>query len=393
MREQFQSVKSLPKHNSRISNDANAQLNALLNATIDGIIIIDHRGNIELFNAAAESMFGYEASTVIGQNINILMPDPYASEHNGYLQHYVDSGEKHIIGQGREVKARKKSGEIFPIDLSVGEVQQSSHKQFVGIIRDISKQVQARSEAIAIRERLAHVTRLTTMGELVAGIAHEINQPLTAISSYSQACKNMLNRATDADITPSFNANISNGLDKITNQALRAGEVISRLRGFVKTRKVLREPIQLNRLIEETIELAKVDTRLLEHGITLHLTTEPEPELTIDPIQVQQVLFNLIHNAIDAMEDLRNEPILIRSRWITEEVIEVAVIDGGQGVPKDSIKALFDPFFSTKDNGMGMGLTISQSIIVAHGGKLKHCRGIPNGSIFAFELPAKPYRQ
>lgn len=374
----------------RTSQDTNAEFNALLNAAVDGMIIIDHLGIIEIFNAAAETMFGYEAISVIGQSINILMPEPYTSEHDGYLQHYMETGEKRIIGRGREVKARKKNGEIFPIELSVGEVQHSSHPQFVGIIRDISEHVRIRSEAIASRERLAHVSRLTSMGELVAGIAHEINQPLTAISSYSQACRNMLKSAANKSNTSLPKDEIAGLLDKITDQAFRAGQVISRLRGFVKNRTVV-ETIRLNSLIEDTIELAKVDTRLMEHGISLDLTTEPEPKLTVDSIQVQQVLFNLIHNAIEAMEGQLDKPVLINSRWKTDRIIEVAVIDMGLGIPKGSENALFDPFYTTKDNGMGMGLTICQSIIVAHGGKLKHCHGIPKGSIFSFELPAKPY--
>lgn len=376
-----------PKKRTR--HDTNAEFNALLNAAIDGMIIIDHTGNIELFNAAAETMFGYDAISVIGQNINILMPEPYALEHNGYLQHYMQTSEKRIIGKGREVKARKKSGEIFPIELSVGEVQHSSHKQFVGIIRDISEQVHFRSEAIANRERLAHVSRLTSMGELVAGIAHEINQPLTAITSYSQACRNMLINAKSNNIVPSDE--ITDLLEKITNQALRTGQVISRLRGFVKKRKVIQDTVRLNALIDDTIDLAKVDTRLLEHGVRLYLTKEPEPELIVDSIQVQQVLLNLIHNAIDAMEGQIDKPLTITSKWIAERTIEVAIIDTGHGVAKASVTALFDPFYTTKDDGMGMGLAISQSIIVAHGGKLKYCDGIPKGSIFSFELPAKPY--
>ncbi|GAA0859376.1 PAS domain S-box protein [Aliiglaciecola litoralis] len=376
---------------SRISPDANAEFNALVNAAIDGIIIIDHRGNIELFNAAAETMFGYDAADVMGKNIKVLMPEPYQSEHDDYLQHYMDTGEKRVIGIGREVNARRKNGEIFPIELTVGEVKQSSHRQFVGIIRDITERVQLRSEAIVNRERLAHASRLTTMGELVAGIAHEINQPLTAISSYSQACRNMLSRAHDDDIKPEFNTDMARVLEKITDQAFRAGQVISRLRGFVSKRDPIRETVRLNSLIHDTIELAKVDTRILEHGIRLHLTKEPEPELTVDSIQLQQVLFNLINNAIDAMAEQHEQPVLIHSRWITNEMIEVAVIDRGHGVKKEHENTLFNPFFTTKEQGMGMGLTISQSIIAAHGGKLKHCHGIPDGSIFAIELPAKPY--
>lgn len=376
------------------NKDANAKLRALLNAAVDAMIIIDHKGIIELFNAAAERMFGYDSADVVGKNVKVLMPEPYQSEHDEYLHHYMQTKQKRIIGIGREVKARKSSGEIFPIELSVGEVEDSSHKQFVGIIRDISAQVQANSDAIDNRERLSHVTRLSTMGEMAAGIAHEINQPLTAVASYAHASRNMVQAFDKLDLDNELRKEkILAALQKISDQAIRAGEVISRLRGFVKQRKAQRERLDLNSLIEETVELAKVDTRLLDHGIKLQLNALPIPQLFVDPVQVQQVLFNLIRNAIDAMEEQLGEPVCINTRWFDQDHIEVSVSDTGYGVTETDKDNLFNPFFSTKEAGMGMGLPISQSIIVAHGGELKHCHGVPSGSVFSFTLPAKPLDQ
>lgn len=369
--------------------DANAKLNALLNATVDAIIIINHLGIIELFNLAAERMFGYDAASVVGKNVKVLMPEPYQKEHDHYLAHYMHTKEKRIIGIGREIKAQKRNGEIFPIELSVGEVKEASHKQFVGIIRDISEQIQARSEAINNRERLAHVTRLTTMGEMAAGIAHEINQPLSAITSYAHASRNMLRSCSELDSeNHARQQKILSTLEKISDQAIRAGEVISRLRDFVKQKKEQRAPVDLNWLIYETVKLAEVDTRLLDHGIELQLTNTPEAQINADSIQVQQVLFNLIRNAIDAMENQLNEPVCIRTRWLDKETIEVSVSDTGQGVSEENRSKLFEPFYSTKENGMGIGLSISHSIIVAHGGDLRHCHGVSKGSTFAFTLPA-----
>lgn len=380
---------TLTDNSKRDFADANAKLSALLNAAVDAIIIIDHLGNVELFNAAAERMFGYRSAEVVGHNIKMLMPQPYQSKHDQYLSNYMRTNEARIIGIGREVKARKNSGEIFPIELTVGEVQDSSHKQFVGIIRDISERVKARSDAILNRERLAHVTRLSTMGEMAAGIAHEINQPLSAISSYAQACKNMLsNNGNTSDVANLPQQKLSNTLEKISNQALRAGEVIRRLRAFVKKGNVQRELVDLNELIEDTIELAKVDTRLLDHGIALHLTHEPYPMLMIDPIQIQQVLFNLIRNAIDAMEENCAQEVHIYSRWLNKKFVEVAVYDSGHGVSEEHKNNLFHPFFTTKTAGMGMGLPICQSIITSHGGELTHRPRDPMGSVFSFTLPA-----
>ena len=369
--------------------DALAKLNAILNATVDAMIIIDHTGTIELFNAAAQRMFGYSVQEVIGKNIKMLMPEPYRKEHDQYLDNYMKTNQARIIGIGREVKACKKDGEIFPIELSVGEVKESSHKQFVGIIRDISDQVQARSDAIANRERLAHVTRLSTMGEMAAGIAHEINQPLSAVSSYAQACKNLLQR--ENSLADAFQKQkLTDTLEKISNQALRAGEVIRRLREFVKKRNTEREYINFNDLIQDTIDLAKVDTRLLDHGIQLDLCSAPTPCLLIDQVQLQQVLFNLIRNAIDAMEDQPSAPVVIQSKWINEQYLEVSICDIGYGITEENRARLFHPFFTTKTSGMGMGLPICQSIIQSHGGELKHSPGSPQGSIFSFTLPAKP---
>lgn len=372
------------------SQDANAKLSALLDAAVDAIIIIDHKGNIELFNAAAEGMFGYQSAEVVGNNVKMLMPDPYQSEHDQYLANYMQTNKARIIGIGREVKARKSNGEIFPIELSVGEVQESSHKQFVGIIRDITEQVKAHSDAILSRERLAHVNRLSTMGEMAAGIAHEINQPLTAVSSYAQACKNLLrrerNNATELD---PLNKKLVDTLEKISQQAQRAAEVIRRLRAFVKKRIGQRELVDLNELIKDTIDLAKVDTRLLDHGIQLDLTTEPKPQLSIDPIQIQQVLLNLIRNAIDAMEQQPAQAVNIQTRWLDPNFIEVLVSDTGSGVNKEHKDTLFTPFFTTKPAGMGMGLPISQSIIQSHGGILIHRPGELKGSVFIFTLPVQ----
>ena len=369
--------------------DALAKLNAILNATVDAMIIIDHTGTIELFNAAAQRMFGYSVQEVIGKNIKMLMPEPYRKEHDQYLDNYMKTNQARIIGIGREVKACKKDGEIFPIELSVGEVKESSHKQFVGIIRDISDQVQARSDAIVNRERLAHVTRLSTMGEMAAGIAHEINQPLSAVSSYAQACKNLLQRENSL-ANASQKQKLTDTLEKISNQALRAGEVIRRLREFVKKRNTEREYINFNDLIQDTIDLAKVDTRLLDHGIKLTLCSAPAPCLLIDQVQLQQVLFNLIRNAIDAMEDQPSAPVMIQTKWINEQYLEVSICDTGYGITEENRARLFHPFFTTKTSGMGMGLPICQSIIQSHGGELKHSPGSPQGSVFSFTLPAKP---
>lgn len=363
--------------------DANARLNALLDAAMDGLVIIDKKGNIELFNRAAQKMFLYSSDQVLGKNIKLLMPSPYSEEHDYYLSSYLASGEKKIIGKGRKVKGKKSNGEVFPIHLSVGEVQNSSHTQFVGIIRDITEQERDRIEAQKSRERLSQVSRLSSMSELAAGIAHEMNQPLSAISSYSQASKRLL-----LSTGQNNEHKVVTALDKICDQAIRASEVIYRLRTFVKKRVAQREPVDLNMLIMETVNLAKIDTRILDHEVILELSTKKRPKLLADPVQIQQVLLNLIHNGIDAMKGTEGTPLRIQSQWISDVVVEVSVIDCGHGMDDRIKSGVFTPFFTTKETGMGMGLPISQTIIHAHGGRIYYAASKPSGTIFSFSLPA-----
>lgn len=368
--------------------DANARLTALLDATVDALIIIDGKGNVELFNAAAQRMFLYSSQEVLGKNIKLLMPSPFSEEHDKYLSTYLASGETKIIGKGRKVRGKKSNGEEFPIFLSVGEVKESSHTQFVGIIRDISEQEQDRIEVQESRDRLSHASRLSSMGELAAGIAHEMNQPLAAITSYAQASKRLLQSATADN-----KEKVAVALDKICDQAIRASDVIDRLRSFVKKRVAQRESVDLNKLILETVKLAKVDTRILDHQVILKLSQDIKPKLLADPVQIQQVLLNLIRNGIDAMEDLKGAPLHIRSQWLSDEMIEVSVIDCGYGLDEDSISGIFSPFFTTKASGMGMGLSVSQTIIHSHGGTIYFGPSQPSGCIFSFSLPATVINQ
>jgi two-component system sensor kinase FixL len=371
----------------QVAMDANAQLLALLDATVDAMIIINYQGQIEVFNNAATQMFGYQLDEVVGKNVSMLMPAPYKRAHDGYLEHYVRTKQAKIIGIGREVQGQKKNGELFPIELSVGEVKQASHQQFVGIIRDISERVKVQADLAQSRQRLAQFTRLSTIGEMAAGIAHEINQPLTAITSYAQACRNFIGQNHQNIQDPSM-VKVNDALDKISAQTHRASEVIKRLRSFVKKGHVTRKSVALDQLIHSTIRLAEADTRLLEHGVTLQLIADTLPELNIDGIQIQQVLFNLIDNAIDAMQGCPSKPIEIRCRWLDDKHIEISVADFGIGVACQYQDNLFQPFYTTKNSGMGIGLSISQTIVEAHGGKMAYCQRKPTGSIFAFTLPA-----
>ena len=358
------------------------ELRALLDAAVDAVIVIDADGRIETFNRSAERLFGYTAPEVLGNNVKMLMPEPDHSQHDAYLHRYLTTRVAHIIGIGREVRARRKDGSIFPAALSVGQVAGAEPPRFVGFVRDLSARVAAEREITQARDRLTHVARLSTMGEMAAGLAHELNQPLAAIATYAKACQYLIDKGDPADA-----GEVRDALTQIDKQALRAGEVIRRLRTFVTNREVRHERVSCQRLLEDLQALARPDARA--HDTRLVFEAEPGvPEVMADPVQLQQVLINLIRNGIDAMQiagSARRE-IVVRARSV-EDGVEFSVRDFGPGLEPVAIANMFNPFFTTKANGTGLGLAISRTIVNAHGGKLAH-RPDEIGAYFHFTLPA-----
>nr|WP_297349856.1 ATP-binding protein [uncultured Glaciecola sp.] len=369
-------------NNYQAIKDASAQLISLFNAAPDALIIIDQTGVIELINTTTQTMFLYNEHDLIGENISMLMPDSIKNAHDGYLSAYLQTGKTNIIGKGRKLSAIKSNGEEFCIFLSVGEVTNSSHTQFVGIISDISEQEKQQTILMETKEKLAQATRLTAMGELAAGIAHEINQPLAAILSYAQASKRLINSPGTLDINA-----ITEPLEKICEQALRTHEVIDRLRTLVKRHTAQREKVDLYPLIHEAVRLTKTDPRMRGHEIELDLEEGKSIELFVDPIQIQQVLLNLIRNAVDAMEQEKGMPVKIGCRRLSGKEIEVSVTDSGKGITADASSSIFAPFFTTKKTGMGMGLSVCQTIIHGHGGRIYYRSKEPQETIFSFSLP------
>ena len=485
------------------------ELRALLDAAVDAVIVIDHTGRIETFNAAAERLFGYPDAAAVGANVRMLMPEPDRSHHDGYLQHYLSTGQARIIGIGREVTAQRRDGSRFPATLAVGKIAGTQPPRFVGFIHDVSAQhlaiealrqseaqlraaqaianlgnfelqpdgalrwspqlyaivgrdpalppltprefvdsvvhpddrdsyrrawrraeleggrfdaeyrivrsdgsvrdIHSRAQIVGAagtaggiagtvhdvtdrklalaevrqsQERLTHVSRLSTMGEMATGLAHEINQPLTAIATYSQAAVRMIDGGGDTEL-----AELREVLVQITNQALRAGEVIRRLRTFVKNRAAQTEVVDINRLIDELRVLAEPDARVNDMRLVLEL--DPSlPRVSADPVQIQQVLLNLLRNAIDATLEAgtAEREIQVQTRSVDGD-IEVAVVDHAGGIPEAVAANLFNPFFTTKAEGTGLGLAISRSIIRAHRGKLVHRPTAGGGTTFLFTLP------
>jgi two-component system sensor kinase FixL len=246
---------------------------------------------------------------------------------------------------------------------------------------DRSDQVKAEEEARQNQERLAHITRLTTIGEMAAGIAHEINQPLTSIATYAQASRRLIRSGHAAS------EQLLEVLEKVSAQAHRAGEVIQRLRLFIKRRQSRNELIDLNELVREAVELARADARFRDVPIREKLTPEL-PRVVVDAVQIQQVILNLLCNGIEACEAAGNsEPVSVSTARAGDEFLEVAVSDQGVGLTEDERDRLFEAFYTTKESGLGMGLTISRSIITSCGGQL-WCDASPRGgATFRFTLP------
>jgi len=356
-----------------------ARLQSMVEAVPDAIITIDERGAITFFSGAAERMFQYAAEEVLGRNIKMLMPSPYRAEHDSYLARYLDTGEKRIIGIGRVVAAQRKDGTTFPIELAVGEAMLDGRHVYTGLIRDISEKQETVRRLHEVQADLLHVSRLSAMGELASALAHELNQPLTAINNYLQAARQLMKREP-ADLDRATDI-----VGKSIDQAVRAGQIIRQLRQFVARREVERERIDINAVVDEACALAFVG--LKERGIQVKIErTEENHLVSIDKIQIQQVLINLIRNAVDAMEKAPRRSLTIRTLTRPGEM-EILVIDTGAGIPPEMAERIFQPFTSTKVTGMGVGLSISRTIVEAHDGKLWHDPNPEGGTIFHLLLP------
>jgi two-component system, LuxR family, sensor kinase FixL len=486
------------------------ELQALLDAAVDAVILINHAGIIEVFNHSATRLFGYTADEVLGRNVKLLTTGRDHEQHDQYLERYLRTGISHIIGSGREVQARRKDGSLFPAFLSVGRIAGSDPPRFVGFIHDttlrhqalaaaqresdranqyleaaqtmlvaldlahrvtlinrkgcevlgrdegsllggawfdtlvppeqrgeaafemralaereprrphhceyavmaangqlrliawrcvavqdgsgavtgilcsgddVTDSRQAEREAIEARERMMHVSRLATMGEMASGISHELNQPLAAIASYAQASVRLL-ASSDAGLT-----DVRDALEQIAAQALRAGEIIRRLRSLVRKQETQREQADVNQLIGELDALTRADARICDVRIILDLAAGL-PSLVLDRVQIQQVLLNLLRNSIDALEAIPSghREVVIRTGSSGGGVF-VEIADNGSGIAADMLPHLFTPFATNKFQGTGLGLAISRTIVEAHRGRLDYHANRPRGAVFTVTLP------
>jgi two-component system, LuxR family, sensor kinase FixL len=357
-------------------------LQSILDTVPDAMIVIDEEAIIGSFSAAAERLFGYTAEEAIGRNISILMPEPDRGRHASYIARYRRTGERHIIGVGRVVTGQRKDGSTFPMHLSVGEMRLKDGRHFTGFIRDLTERQETQAKLQELQVNLFHVSRLSALGEMASSLAHELNQPLAAINNYLKGCQHLLQ-----DSQYPRAAMTREALDKAAAQALRAGDIIRRLRDFVTRRESDKTIVRVARLLEDTSALALVGAR--ELGVMVRFQLAPAVEyVLVDAVQIQQVLVNLLRNALEAMQESARRELFVVATLTADAMVEIMVSDTGHGVPEEFLPGLFEPFMTTKENGMGVGLSISKTIIEAHGGRLWVEANPIGGTIFRFTLPS-----
>ncbi|TCQ25852.1 PAS domain-containing sensor histidine kinase [Rhizobium sp. PP-CC-3G-465] len=358
-----------------------AHLQSILDTVLDATIVIEKDGTIVSFNAAAVRQFGYAMADVVGENVRLLMPEPYRREHDGYLNRYMATNEKRIIGIDRVVVGRRKDGSTFPMKLAVGEMTSGGKTYFTGFIRDLTEREESAARLQEIQSELARLARVNELGEMASTLAHELNQPLSAIANYVQGCTRLLR-----DMDDGIANKMRGALEETARQSLRAGQIIRHLREFVTKGETGKAPQNIRQLIEEAGALALVGSR--ERRIRTVFEFESGPEMVlVDRIQIQQVLTNLMRNAMEAMLDKEQRELVVRTQSAGPGEIAVSVEDTGPGISDEIASQLFKPFVTTKPSGMGVGLSISKRIVEAHGGLISVSRNVAGGATFRFTLP------
>jgi PAS domain S-box-containing protein len=355
----------------------------------DAVVSIDESSTILFVNPATSRIFGYDASELIGQPLTTLMPDYMRELHNAGFKRYLDTAERHINWQGTELIALRKNSEEFPVEVSLGELAINGRRLFTGFIRDITERKRAEAEARESERRhremqmeVAHANRIATMGQLTASIAHEIAQPIGSARNNARAALNFLDRQ------PPDLGEVREALGCVVGDADRARDIIDRIRDHIKKAPPRCDRIDLNKAINEVIVLTR--SEITKNGVSVQTRlTEGLFPVKGDPVQVQQVVMNLILNAVEAMSSVEAEvrELLISTEQSQTDGVLVAVRDSGPGINPEQLERVFEAFYTTKSSGVGMGLSICRSIINAHEGRLWADVNEPRGAVFQFTLP------
>ena len=367
--------------NSEFQDSSSLQsiLSSILQSVPDAMIVIDDRGIIMAFSRAAETLFGYKSEDVVGENIKCLMTNTDQSHHDRYIRNYLTTGERQIIGIGRIVEARLANGDSIPVELKIGEANIGERKLFTGFIRDITEK-QANVHRIGeLQAELSNFSRLSAVGTMASAMAHELNQPLTAVANYLEAARDMLD-----DPSPDNLAMVQEAMAAAAEQSIRAGQIVRRLRDYVSRGELDLRPFPLKEIIDDAVTIAKVGIDGPLARVVLRLD-DPDVKVMADRLQLRQVFANLVRNAIEALAETENQQVWIHGRQVGEEII-VEVRDNGPGLSEDLLHSPFEAFQTTKATGMGLGLSICQTIVEAHGSSIQVASEPGTGACFTFTL-------
>lgn len=354
-------------------------LRSILSTVPDAMVVISDRGEILSFSAAAERLFGWREDDVVGRNVRCLMPSPDQENHDDYISRYLATGERRIVGIGRVVTGQRKDGSIFAMELAIGEAKGAGPRIFTGFCRDLTERQRVQARLEELQAELIHVARVSGMGTMASTLAHELNQPITAVANYVEAVRDLLAKPDVEDFPM-----IREALGDAASEALRAGHIVRRLRDFVARGEVEKSVEDLAGLVREAAALGLMGAR--DEGLDVIFGLPENVSVLVDKIQIQQVIINLARNAFEAMKGQADPRLWISAVADEPGFARVTVADNGPGVATELLGQLFSAFVSTKAEGMGLGLSICRTIVEANGGRIAHAPRAGGGAQFQFTV-------
>jgi two-component system sensor kinase FixL len=356
-----------------------ALLRASLDAVAEATVVIDEEGMIVGFSHAAEQLFGWSTQEVLGQNAKVLMPAAHAEAHYRHVRRYVETGERRVIGSSRQVTGLRRDGVEFPMELRIGEVKIGRRRYFTGVLRDLSTMREAERRSDELHAQLTQVWSLNSMGEMASVLAHELNQPLSAVANYLRAARTLIaNLEVDDD-------DLIDAVSRAGDQAVRAGEIIRTMRDLATRGGTEQKSESLSGILAEIEFIIGLMVRDAGARVFYDLYQGPDTVLA-DRIQIQQLMVNLVRNAIDAVAKFPNREIKISTHQDVDGKILTTVEDSGPGVDIAVMGRVFQPLASTKPTGMGLGLSICRAIVENHGGRIWVESSPLGGAAFCFVL-------
>ncbi|RIJ14623.1 sensor histidine kinase [Henriciella mobilis] len=353
---------------------------SILQSVPDAMVVINDAGIITAFSKAAETLFGYDANDLLGRNVSVLMAPSDKAQHDGHISRYLRTGERRIIGIGRTVTARRADGSLFPIDLKIGEAKIGDHFLFTAFMRDLTEQRRNESRMKALQAELVHFSRLSSVGTMASALAHELNQPLTVVTNYLEAARDLLESPD-----PETMDMVQEALNEAAKQSVRAGQIVRKLRDYVSRGEIEKRPTQLVPLIGDAVALIQAEMSSTNGEIAVSVE-EGISDIMADPIQIQQVIINLVRNALEAMEGQDDPKVEIRAASVSGGLAMVTIEDNGPGIDREVADQLFKPLASSKSTGMGLGLSICKTIVEAHGGTIEAMPMETAGTRFVFTV-------